>query len=131
MKSCLPVSLEKRPKCWSDPYFWICEFRKKNHFKHFCRSDSYFWINGFRKKNYFNICVFAKLTDQHNFISKTLHWLCLMFSTPMISEETKNRWNNKATVRSTAFISDYFDYLDLYQWQTDVTVTYHQYIYVK
>ena len=41
----LPVSLSKRPKYWSDPYFWICEFKNKNRFKQcFCRTDSYFWI---------------------------------------------------------------------------------------
>ena len=32
--ACLPVSLSKT-KCWNYPYFWICEFRNKNHFRLF------------------------------------------------------------------------------------------------
>ena len=50
--------LAKRPKCWTDSYFWIHEFRDKDHFKQIFVEVILFWFYKFINKYYFNIQVF-------------------------------------------------------------------------
>ena len=60
MKSWHPVSLAKRPKCWTDPYFWICEVRNKNHFY----------------KNLFEVILISEFMDSEIKISSTFRSFC-------------------------------------------------------
>ena len=58
MKYWQSASLAKRPKCRGDSYFWIHEFRNKDHFK----------------QNFVGLVLFSEITNSETRITSTLRY---------------------------------------------------------
>ena len=60
LAACQPASLAKIPQCWSDPYFWICDFSNKNQFN----------------KKLFEVILISKFMNPEIRITSTLRYFC-------------------------------------------------------